>query len=499
MTNMTVSSMVFTPDKVSASVQGQRAAASSSSFGDVLDKASQKMEQPKTEQPKTSSTDNKTVSESNTAAQDKAAETKEVQNTEKPQETKEVQAEETVDEETAQKVADALMQLIEQLKEILGITDEELRIGLESADMQPMDLLNPQNMAQLLSAITGEDSIGIVANEDLYASLQEMIGSVENQLQSLTEETGLTSEELDLILQKLQELQGIEAGDETGTQIPNKALEMLNNPAEDMDMTYTKAAESAETTVIVEDKTKTESAKPSNQLEQSTQDNANNGTQTETQVQTDKSAEEKQAHSDTKNSGHQPNNFAQNMQNNLNELSEAAAETKVESYTSMDTESIMRQLANLVKIAKSEDLTQMEMQLHPASLGTVNVSLASKGGVVTAEFITQNEAVKNAVEAQAVQLRANLEEQGIKIEAIEVSVASHQMEKNLEGDNSQGQQQSEQEQKTNRIQGMRRNNINFHSFEDGDDILEEMQGADDATRIAMEMMAMHGNSMDLLA
>ncbi len=498
MTNMTVSSMVFTPEKVSASVQGQRAAASSSSFGDVLDKASQKMEQPKTEQPKMSSIDKKTVSESNTAAQDKAAETKEVQNTEKPQDTKEVQAEETVDEETAQKVADALMQLIEQLKEILGITDEELRIGLESADMQPMDLLNPQNMAQLLSAITGEDSIGIVANEDLYASLQEMIGSVENQLQSLTEETGLTSEELDLIMQKLQELQ--EAGEQE-TQTPNKALEtetlkMLNSPAEDMDITDTK---SAETTVIVEDKTKTESAKPSNQLEQSTQDNANNGTQTETQVQTDKSAEEKQAHSDAKNSGHQPNNFAQNMQNNLNELSEAAAETKVESYTSMDTESIMRQLANLVKIAKSEDLTQMEMQLHPASLGTVNVSLASKGGVVTAEFITQNEAVKNAVEAQAVQLRANLEEQGIKIEAIEVSVASHQMEKNLEGDNSQGQQQSEQEQKTNRIQGMRRNNINFHSFEDGDDILEEMQGADDATRIAMEMMAMHGNSMDLLA
>lgn len=498
MTNMTVSSMVFTPEKVSASVQGQRAAASSSSFGDVLDKASQKMEQPKTEQPKTSSIDKKTVSESNTAAQDKAAETKEVQNTEKPQDTNEVQAEETVDEETAQKVADALMQLIEQLKEILGITDEELRIGLESADMQPMDLLNPQNMAQLLSVITGEDSIGIVANEDLYASLQEMIGSVENQLQSLTEETGLTSEELDLIMQKLQELQ--EAGEQE-TQTPNKALEtetlkMLNNPAEDMDITDTK---SAETTVIVEDKTKTESAKPSNQLEQSTQDNANNGTQTETQVQTDKSAEEKQAHSDAKNSGHQPNNFAQNMQNNLNELSEAAAETKVESYTSMDTESIMRQLANLVKIAKSEDLTQMEMQLHPASLGTVNVSLASKGGVVTAEFITQNEAVKNAVEAQAVQLRANLEEQGIKIEAIEVSVASHQMEKNLEGDNSQGQQQSEQEQKTNRIQGMRRNNINFHSFEDGDDILEEMQGADDATRIAMEMMAMHGNSMDLLA
>ena len=139
----------------------------------------------------------------------------------------------------------------------------------------------------------------------------------------------------------------------------------------------------------------------------------------------------------------------------------------------------------------------MELQLHPASLGTVNVSLTTKGGMVTAEFTTQNEAVKAAIEAQASQLRANLEEQGVKIEAIEVSVESHQMERDLDK-NGQEQQRQAQEQETGRIQGMRRNSINLRAFMNGEELEGEMQGADDATRIAMEIMAANGNTMDLL-
>ena len=157
----------------------------------------------------------------------------------------------------------------------------------------------------------------------------------------------------------------------------------------------------------------------------------------------------------------------------------------------------MRQLADTVKILKTEQLTQMEMQLHPASLGTVNVSLTTKGGVLTAEFITQNEAVKAAIETQAVQLRENLEQQGVKVEAIEVSVASHQMEKNL--DKNGQEQRSAEQQETQRVQGLRRRSINFNSFEDGDELAGEYDSADDATRIAMEMMSMNGASMDLLA
>ena len=43
----------------------------------------------------------------------------------------EVLGEEPVDEMTAEEIADALSQIIEQIKEILGITDEELMAGMD--------------------------------------------------------------------------------------------------------------------------------------------------------------------------------------------------------------------------------------------------------------------------------------------------------------------------------------------------------------------------------
>ena len=158
----------------------------------------------------------------------------------------------------------------------------------------------------------------------------------------------------------------------------------------------------------------------------------------------------------------------------------------------------MKQLADYVKVRQGSELTEMEMQLHPASLGNVHIQLATKGGVVTAQITTQNEAVKNAIESQVVQLKDNLEEQGVKVEAVEVSVASHEMEKNL--DQSGQQQQNEQQNNaTGSIQRIRRANINLNLYNSEEEALEEASGLDDAARIAMEMMAVNGNTMDLLA
>ena len=61
----------------------------------------------------------------------------------------------------------------------------------------------------------------------------------------------------------------------------------------------------------------------------------------------------------------------------------------------------------------------------PASLGSVNVQIAAKDGVITAQFTAQNETVKAAIESQLVQLRTQFEEQGIKVDAVEVTVANY--------------------------------------------------------------------------
>ena len=76
---------------------------------------------------------------------------------------------------------------------------------------------------------------------------------------------------------------------------------------------------------------------------------------------------------------------------------------------------------------------------------------------------------------------------------------SHQMERNLDK-NGQEQQRQAQEQERGRIQGIRRgrSSINLRAFTDGEELEGEMQGADDATRIAIEIMAANGNTLYLL-
>lgn len=190
--------------------------------------------------------------------------------------------------------------------------------------------------------------------------------------------------------------------------------------------------------------------------------------------------------------------FQQNMQT-IQQNAEAA-----ESVSDMTTdyaptpENILKQLADYVKVNAGKELTEMEMQLHPASLGNVHISIANRGGTISAQITTQNESVKEVIEAQIVNLKSNLEEQGIKVEAVEVSVASHQMEKNLEQGGKDRRNQEDNSNKTDSIRKIRRTSINLNTWQDEE--MEEMDEEEaDAVNLTKEMMQLYGNSMDLLA
>jgi flagellar hook-length control protein FliK len=245
--------------------------------------------------------------------------------------------------------------------------------------------------------------------------------------------------------------------------------------------------------VTVEDNTsKTANNVANSKINESSQDTVE--LKNDSQSADTKSEKSQDSHEEKDYSQNQ--NFSQNQDTGVNEeIAQVAKETT--SYTSENAESIMRQLADTVKLIKDENMTQMELQLHPASLGTVNVSLITKGGTVTAQFTTQSEQVRAAIEAQASTLTQNLEEQGVKVEAIEVTVESHQMEKNLDEDNRKREKEEEKAEES--LKATRRANINLRELGEDGDLIEEIQGADEATRIAMELMSAHGNSMDLLA
>ena len=102
---------------------------------------------------------------------------------------------------------------------------------------------------------------------------------------------------------------------------------------------------------------------------------------------------------------------------------------------------IVEQVVRQVRIRVMPETTSMEMQLNPASLGRVNLTVATTGGVATATMVVENQMAKNALESQLISLKESFAEQGLKVEEVEVTVAEFGLKKENE------QQQENMQQK----------------------------------------------------
>ena len=178
-----------------------------------------------------------------------------------------------------------------------------------------------------------------------------------------------------------------------------------------------------------------------------------------------------------------PNQNMLNVQNVVNQLS--AAQTQSTSFADAQTQNIMNQIMDYMKIQLNAETSTLEMQLQPESLGTLQIRISAREGIMTAQFTTASESVKAALESQMVQLQQQFEEQNIKVEAIEVTVQTHQFESALQ--QGEAKEQQSEDGKKNRVR-----KIDLNQLEDAEEISEE-------DRIVAEMMAASGSTVDYLA
>ena len=359
------------------------------------------------------------------------------------------------DLEKVQEVLGTIVQnLIGQITGTFSISEEELQGIMDDLGMTKMDLTDPASLNELLMNISGaQDSFALLTDENLYGNVKgimnlqnELVGQAQEDLKLAPEEwqqtvAGIAQETVaePVITVEMDDAVNTAAGSQTGeAAIPTQEPEILENQA------------------------------------------AQN-------TQGEKAGDfgEKQEHAAN---GEHGNLLLQNLKegNFLTQLQQTA---QTEEAGPVDTQDIMRQIMDYMKVSVKPDSSDLEMQLHPQSLGTLHIQMAAKNGVVTANFITENETVKAALESQMVQLKENFTEQGIKVEAIEVTVQTHQFEQNLEqGRDGSGSREAEAgvgKRRTRRI------NLNTAFAED------EPQTEED--RIAADMMSANGNTVDFTA
>jgi flagellar hook-length control protein FliK len=224
-----------------------------------------------------------------------------------------------------------------------------------------------------------------------------------------------------------------------------------------------------------------------NSEQQLTVENPQNGEQkqkTASEADSTFSGQESRNQHQTTGDGEVHNVFLQNLEADKLQADGAEAASGTSGWSD-ETVDIMNQIMDYMKTSVKEDTSSLEMQLHPESLGTLQIHLASKGGVVTANFITQNETVKSALESQMIQLKESFEEQGVKVNAIEVTVQTHEFERNL--DQGRGESKNREPARRTRIR-----RIN----------LEEPMAAEDmeqADALAVDMLSAGGNTVDYTA
>lgn len=382
---------------------------------------------------------------SNSAEEDKAEKTKETKAEDKTVEEDAAKIEE-MPEENIQAITQMLEQIMQAIAQILETPVENVEEAIANLGLELGDVADVTNIPDIVVELTdAESTMDIMTDEKLYETVKEITDVVK-------ETTVEVAKELEVEPQELPE-------------IAQKVVQDVVKPQE---------AEKPQIEVAVSE-TKPETTEE-NTLQQ--------------QVLTvDTKGQKSEADSEEEGKQNPENqiNFTTNVAETAKEAPVAEVESPVASYTT--AKDIINQVTDSIKTEIKADMNELEINLHPASLGNVKVQIINRDGVISANFTAQNDVVKEALESQLIDLKESMNEHGIKVEAIEVTVESHAFDENLS-------QQSDREAKeAEEIEAKKKKTRSINR----DDLIEDIEEeADDDIRLAREMMMANGGTVDYL-
>lgn len=365
------------------------------------------------------------------------------------------------------------------LKEKLGVTDEEITDAMQKLGLTVADLIQPNQLTQLTAELTGSENIGELLCNDSFMEIVNEIGGLS---QDLLDDLGMTSQMF---------TETVAAASQVVTTPESAGIEQLPEMqvTENVKADKTAANDTSDqmNSVLKEENT-VQTASDADEVEiQKPEDNIL--LQKEVAEETDTKADDGQT-GNRNESGNTSNQTAfVSQEHTVDPAAAKTPETVPEFSRQLDTLDLIRQVTEFTKVTVREAQTTMEMQLNPEHLGKLYIEVTTKEGNVSAHIMTQNELVKEALESQMAELKQSMNQAGVKVDAVEVTVGSHEFEKNLEQNAKQEERQAEEQEKAS--PKTRRINL---------DELDELSGVmSEEEALVAQIMADHGNSVDYTA
>ena len=291
------------------------------------------------------------------------------------------------------KEAGVLAQVTEVIQEVLGLTEEQLNMFMEELGIVATDLLQPETLQNLvLMANSEQDAVILLTDAELLATVNELTEQVEQVLAA----AGVTVEEL---------------------------AQTMENP--EFDALVADAMKQLENSSETEETNESTNVEPTEMTKTSHSEEVNTVHQTE-EKETGTFDREKNSE-DFSGDDRFTQQFVQNLQQVADKVSEVTGQ---KDFVQMVRE-IADQILEKVKVSVTAETTSLEIVLTPEELGRVNLTVsAEQDGMMKARFVTENELAREAIERNLVQFKEMLQEQGLKVDTIEVTVGNFEFDKN---------------------------------------------------------------------
>ena len=377
------------------------------------------------------------------------------------------------------------------IKDELDVTDEQIEKAMEDLGLQFLDLTDQSNLAALVTKLSGsEDSASLLVSDafpqivlkvnDLAGGLQEDLGISMEDLQKMAELVTTDVEEAGTTDNLYESAKATEVTEETmqktedvkDTVVAEEATEQVEIPTEET-IEPTKTDETDELVTAGSKDVTTEKQTDQGQEDATDQDtDAFLKQQTKTEIHPTQDLTPMQAESPI-------TEFASHMEPTV----------ELPTGESVSVQSIIDQIVEASRTTMDGDKTTVEMLLHPEGLGKVLMEVTEENGQVRAHIYTQNEQVKEALENQMFQLKEQMNQSQTKVQSVEISVGTHEFERNLEA----GQQNQEQGQEGQNQRPKKMRNLNMNDLDDLHGLMTQEE------ELVTKMMRDQGNTVNYTA
>lgn len=385
-------------------------------------------------------------------------------------------------ESEVKKITDDISsQIVEKVTDDLDISEDELNNAMQLLGLTAMDLLNPANLSALYCEVTGNasDPQALVLNADFTA---------------LFNDVSEVASENDAQLDLLSQLTASDDGEILDADIVSSA----DTTEKTVDSSYDDTAASGQNINDTADEAVkvydggTQDSSYQNSDEGTSSGETGNGITSDEKTQSksladssfDDSGERVLHHDDGTHSDNSMLHASVSEQLNTDtsfEMSQSQSRLRV------DTTNIIRQIVDSMSISNTTEESAINLQLTPESLGRMYINVSQKNSEISARIAVSNEAVKEALQTQMVNLKEALNNSGIRVNEVEITVASHEFERNLE----QGAaNDSRQQESTNSYNGSNSSDSGIDSDMMQDRVEE---------RLVTQIMRDNGNSVDFTA